>query len=739
MYLLPPSTNPTEVTVARVLAEGPGHGPSSRGWSSLIGVVTAICGNILISFALNTQRYAHIRLNREAARQEKQKAARSKITPSASYGTQQAEVSEEFERRSARPEPNEDALGDVNGSTETDPLIGGVHRRKVSASSEETARADDSEADSKKEKSYLKSPIWWLGILMMVAGEAGNFLAYGFAPASLVSPLGVVALISNWLIAPLLLGERFRWRDGLGVAIAIFGCVVVVLSASDSDPKLTADAIWELVKRWEFLTYLGITIVAIVALAVASNRIGDRSILIDLGIVALFGAYTALSTKGVASLLSNTIWRVVTFPITYLLLAVLIFTAVMQIKYLNRALRRFNATMVIPTQFVLFTISVIVGSAVLYQDFQRQSGEDAAKFVCGCALTFFGVWCITTGREDESIDDKDFDESDGMNLRDAEAAIPEVQDRDEATTHKPAPSVTAGSGSLPQSHNAEFTSKSEPVLANQSANPSNAPRTDTSLSDADDNQLVTVEPGDGLLPKPTSTAPLDSESPLRPLQFHSTASEPNIPTVENFSSSLRPKTPLSRTPSASITESASKSSVTPRASHLDPHGSHRFINRHSVVGLLPGPLTSPLSSSLSAVVADNLRRGVPLNRSATGSIRRQKSGRLQTSSRVPETPSPTVAGPKRHSIASGEEIDFDTEEPADTTTGLRPAKNRIRSLSATLSDFLGSKGRSPRRAAQRNRDENLKPETSRQRSNISNSPSVIVTGDEQRQGNDAFG
>src|SRR4051812_49367544 len=43
-------------------------------WSSLIGIVTAIVGNILISFALNIQRYAHIRLHEERSqRKEKSK------------------------------------------------------------------------------------------------------------------------------------------------------------------------------------------------------------------------------------------------------------------------------------------------------------------------------------------------------------------------------------------------------------------------------------------------------------------------------------------------------------------------------------------------------------------------------------------------------------------------------------------------------------------------------------------
>ncbi|KAF1347016.1 magnesium transporter, partial [Delphinella strobiligena] len=247
---------------------------------------------------------------------------------------------------------------------------------------------------------YLHSPYWWLGISLMVVGEAGNFLAYGFAPASIVSPLGVVALVVNCLIAPWMLHENFRKRDGLGVLIAIAGAVTVVLSASDSNPKLAPDKIWSLITTWEFETYLGITIFLILVLMVGSNtEFGEKSILVDLGLVGLFGGYTALSTKGVASLLSNTLWHAITFPITYLLLAILVSTAIMQIKYLNRALQRFDSTQVIPTQFVLFTISVILGSAVLYRDFERQTTQDAIKFVAGCALTFFGVWLITSGRK----------------------------------------------------------------------------------------------------------------------------------------------------------------------------------------------------------------------------------------------------------------------------------------------------------------------------------------------------
>ena len=88
----------------------------------------------------------------------------------------------------------------------------------------------------------------------------------------------------------------------------------------------------------------------------------------------------------------------------------------MQIRYINRALQRFDSTQVIPTQFVLFTLSVIIGSAVLYQDFDAYTPSRAGKFVGGCLLTFLGVYFITSGRvraDDESSCSTDEEEAIG--------------------------------------------------------------------------------------------------------------------------------------------------------------------------------------------------------------------------------------------------------------------------------------------------------------------------------------
>jgi hypothetical protein len=269
-------------------------GLTDREWNAFIGIVTAIVGNILISFALNLQRYAHIRLNRDKLRRQKswastQTARNKKVPPGRGYGTQM-EIADEWAElnRDAPPANEEDEAHRARYHDETTPLKGD---RRDSGSSTSTARPGEKEDEEFKTQTYLKSGYWWAGIILMTLGEAGNFLAYGFAPASIVSPLGVVALISNCIIAPCLLKERFRRRDLLGVVVAVGGAVTVVFSAENGEKKLGPHAIWAAITRWEFELYLGLTVAAIIALMWASGRYGDRSILIDLGLVGLFGMH----------------------------------------------------------------------------------------------------------------------------------------------------------------------------------------------------------------------------------------------------------------------------------------------------------------------------------------------------------------------------------------------------------------------------------------------------------------
>ncbi|CCG84103.1 protein of unknown function [Taphrina deformans PYCC 5710] len=257
----------------------------------------------------------------------------------------------------------------------------------------------EAEDGAESNGNYLRSGWWWSGIVLMAIGETGNFLAYAFAPASVVATLGTTGLIANVFFAPLILKEKFRRIDLVGVAIAIAGGVTVVLSAQAEQPQLDPQEILEAVSQRPFLAYLAVALTLIIGLLYLSPKYGDRYILLDLGLVALFGGFTALSTKGVSSMLSTLFYKALRYPIFWTLLVVLISTAVLQVRYLNRSLANFDSTRVIPCQFCTFTISTIVGSAILYKDFERMSPGTIAMFICGCLLTFLGVW-ITSYRTD---------------------------------------------------------------------------------------------------------------------------------------------------------------------------------------------------------------------------------------------------------------------------------------------------------------------------------------------------
>lgn len=384
---------------------------SSRTW---IGVVVAVAGNITISLALNCQKLAHTRL-------------------------QQANHQAHGDNDEASAAPEDDG----GATSEAD---AGTHRQEA------LHNGHDADADHKAQKTngnsggmdteFLHSKLWWLGLALMTLGEGGNFISYGFAPASLVAPLGAVALLSNVIISPILLGERFRIADIGGIVLAIIGAVTVVFSSKQNDARLDPAQLLHAIKRLEFVIYTAVSVSAGAVLAFASSTsLGDRWVLVDVGTCAIFGGFTVLSTKGISSLISGgQPIEALKFPITYGLVVVLAVTAVVQITYLNRALQRFDSREVIPTQFVFFTISAIVGSAILYRDFENMDAHRLINFLFGCLTTFAGVFVLTwrNGRgEAQGHEEGDEEESGEESLDEEEEDEVEADEAGQRTEQSP--------------------------------------------------------------------------------------------------------------------------------------------------------------------------------------------------------------------------------------------------------------------------------------------------------------
>ncbi|EGO01857.1 hypothetical protein SERLA73DRAFT_103923 [Serpula lacrymans var. lacrymans S7.3] len=391
-----------------------------------IGISVAIAGNILISLALNVQKLAHRRLERERkkAKREGTNRARNDTARQGESGPASSDV--ELDNNPIVSDGfGDERNDDIEHSLllENQPLLptSSPLRPTYGMSAGSSASTDDRRKEEENESDYLKSRLWWFGFSLMNIGELGNFISYAFAPASVVAPLGTFALMANCLVAPLMLGERFRKLDLLGILLAVIGATTVVLSTPSPDgtpPPLTPDALLVAISQRAFQVFCIVYLVGAVILGVLSEgAIGRKVVLVDIGLCAIFGGFTVLATKGVSTLLTKEWGKMFMEWICYPILAVLIITGILQVRYLNRALKRFDSKLVIPTHFVLFTLSAVIGSAVLYGDFKRATFHQMVTFLYGCGATFLGVfviaWAPSGSGNEEGGTENGGDEGDG--------------------------------------------------------------------------------------------------------------------------------------------------------------------------------------------------------------------------------------------------------------------------------------------------------------------------------------
>ena len=92
---------------------------------------------------------------------------------------------------------------------------------------------------------YFKTPIWWLGMILMGLGEFANFAAYAFAPAVLVTPLGALSVLVGAVLGSYILKERLGPLGKIGCAIALIGSIIIVLHAPPDKDVQTVDEILE--------------------------------------------------------------------------------------------------------------------------------------------------------------------------------------------------------------------------------------------------------------------------------------------------------------------------------------------------------------------------------------------------------------------------------------------------------------------------------------------------------------
>ncbi|XP_053233091.1 magnesium transporter NIPA4 [Podarcis raffonei] len=244
---------------------------------------------------------------------------------------------------------------------------------------------------------YLRDWLWWAGLLTMGGGEAANFAAYAFAPATIVTPLGALSVLISAILSSYLLGERLNLLGKLGCMLSIVGSTVLVIHAPEEEEVTTLDEMASKLKEPGFLAYASILLaVCLVLIFFLAPRYGQTNILIYLTICSVIGAFSVSSVKGLGIAIKGFFahWPVLKDPLTWILVLTLVASITTQINYLNKALDIFNTSMVFPIYYVLFTTIVITTSVILFKEWVTMSVVDIIGTVCGFLTIILGVFLL---------------------------------------------------------------------------------------------------------------------------------------------------------------------------------------------------------------------------------------------------------------------------------------------------------------------------------------------------------
>ncbi|XP_012087542.1 probable magnesium transporter NIPA3 isoform X2 [Jatropha curcas] len=221
--------------------------------------------------------------------------------------------------------------------------------------------------------SYLLEPLWWLGMFTMIVGEVANFIAYAFAPAVLVTPLGALSIIVSAVLAQFILNEKLHKLGILGCIMCIAGSIIIVIHAPQEHPITSVQEIWNMATQPAFLLYVASVIVLVFILVFHfSPQCGHSNVLVFTGICSLMGSLSVMSVKAVGMALKLTFEgnNQLIYPETWLFMFVVATCVITQMNYLNK-------------------------------DWDDQSMGNIVSEICGFVVVLSGTVLLQTTREFE--------------------------------------------------------------------------------------------------------------------------------------------------------------------------------------------------------------------------------------------------------------------------------------------------------------------------------------------------
>ncbi|OAJ42133.1 hypothetical protein BDEG_25633 [Batrachochytrium dendrobatidis JEL423] len=190
--------------------------------------------------------------------------------------------------------------------------------------------------------------------ILVILGEVANFLAYSFAPAILVTPLGAGSVFVSAILSSIFLNENLG-RDGvIGCVLCVIGSLVVILHAPEEDAIETVDDVFRHFVRPGFMIYIVfVAAVSVYLIYYVGPRFGKRNMLVYISICSL-------------------------------------------------ALDLFSTNRVTPIYYVFFTTATIIASIILSEGVKRSTPVEMLSVLSGFTTIFIGVFMVNGAKSNQA-------------------------------------------------------------------------------------------------------------------------------------------------------------------------------------------------------------------------------------------------------------------------------------------------------------------------------------------------
>ncbi|TIC20157.1 hypothetical protein E3Q13_00743 [Wallemia mellicola] len=273
-------------------------------------------------------------------------------------------------------------------------------------------------------KSHIEnySSQWIVGFtIYLVFNILGTIIQLASLPLIVLAPLGAISLIPNIVFARLLLKDKRR-ELVQGIILICIGATLIAYHSDLSPDHLSYHQLMKLFSKTNNEVYLALQVVVIGATILIGHlwehkrdtSVAEASPLLESakshkrnGPAVLFASssgilsgFCLLLAKGGIDVLSKTIikngkWKVLLHWQIWLLIAVLVVSAVLQLWYLNRALKLADPSLICPLAFCFYNVSSILNGLVFFKQYTHTSKTDLLTITAGTTVLLTGVWIIS--------------------------------------------------------------------------------------------------------------------------------------------------------------------------------------------------------------------------------------------------------------------------------------------------------------------------------------------------------